>query len=119
MNIEFGNDTPTIETYNTETIDSLLNQGWDFDAEGLSEEEAMQTSSMIKEEYRIFQKEDGTCTILVAPKSALSSISQNPVNEPTPQTIIDEMHETYTSEFPDIIKTDSTDDSIDISQNNY
>jgi hypothetical protein len=66
---------PKLENYDESEVKSLTEQGWQVDADGLNEEEALQMTQNMTVEYKLFRKEDGTCMILVKQQSAYENLS--------------------------------------------
>ncbi len=64
----------SFEAYNEAEVQDLLGQGWQMDADGINEEEAIQMTEMINGEYKLLRKEDGTCAILVKQENAYESM---------------------------------------------
>jgi len=73
MNLERPDDLP-FENYNEAEVQDLLGQGWQMDADGISEDEAVQMTGMINGEHKLLRKEDGTCAILVKQENAYESM---------------------------------------------
>jgi len=71
---------PKLENYDESEVKSLTEQGWQIDADGLNEEEALQMAQTMNVEYRLFRKEDGTCIILVQQPSAYENLSGGNTN---------------------------------------
>ncbi|MBD3156198.1 hypothetical protein GF369_00035 [Candidatus Peregrinibacteria bacterium] len=99
MNLEGFNDTSLehegVEPYDEQLISSLTSQGWYVDAKGLDVDEAFQMADMSLDEYRIFQKEDGTCTLLIKEPSAL--------DEMNPESYQEQMNQEYYDRLPNIM----------------
>jgi len=69
------------ENYDESEVQSLTEQGWQMDADGLDEETAQNIIRNMTVDYRAFKKEDGTCTILVKQQSAYESLSGGSMND--------------------------------------
>ncbi|MCD6109270.1 hypothetical protein J7J83_00730 [bacterium] len=93
----------TFEYYDENEVQNLLNQGWQLDADGLNEDEASQMIKMIDNEYRVFQREDGSCTILIKQMSAIDEMSHE-IPEQNPDDIRTEMNNRYQNTLPDIVE---------------
>lgn len=99
MNLEGFSDNSLeyegVEPYDEELVSSLTSQGWNIDAVGLDVDEAFQMADMSLNEYRIFQKEDGTCTLLVKEPSALEEMG--------PESYQEQMNQQYYDRLPEIM----------------
>lgn len=102
MNMEGFNDNSleyeAVEPYDEQLVSSLLSQGWDIDAQGLDVEEAFQMADMSLNDYRIFQKEDGTCTLLIKQQSALEEMQNQ-----DPQAYQEQMNQEYYDRLPGVM----------------
>lgn len=92
---------PTFEQYDDDLIMNLVGQGWEMDADGLDEDEAIQMMQEMNNECRVFQKEDGSCTILVKQMGALEEMS-NEYGQ-TPKGVQDNMHNEYYDRLPEVM----------------
>jgi hypothetical protein len=102
MNMEGFNDKSleyeAVESYDEQLVSSLLSQDWEMDAQGLNIEEALQMADMSLDDYRIFQKEDGTCTLLIKKQSALEEMQDN-----DPQAYQAQINQEYYNRLPEVM----------------
>jgi len=101
MNIEKG-ENYTFEYYDESVIQELLAQGWQIDADGLDEEDTIQITQMMDTEYKLFQREDGLCTILVKETNAIEEMTNDELGQ-NPESVKQNMNQEYHDRLPEIL----------------
>ena len=75
-----------IETYDDNTVNDLINQGWVDVADGIPTEDVAELINSFTEEVRAFRKDDGKCLVLAyMPEEAGETPEESAMGGETPE----------------------------------